>query len=139
MAIELHRVGNLDAAEKLYEGVLSALPENPDALHFKGVLLHQRGRTEQALELISASIALNDGIPDWHYNLGNVLVETGSSMRPRMPTRAPPRSRPSAPTSSTTSACCAATSTAPPMPRPRSGAPSSSTRRIRTPISCSAD
>lgn len=77
MAIELHRVGNLDAAEELYAGVLSALPENPDALHFKGVLLHQRGRTEQALELISASIALNDGIPDWHYNLGNVLVETG--------------------------------------------------------------
>jgi predicted TPR repeat methyltransferase len=77
MAIELHRVGKLDAAEKLYEGVLAALPENPDALHFKGVLLHQRGRSEQALELIGASIALNNGIPDWHYNLGNVLVETG--------------------------------------------------------------
>jgi hypothetical protein len=27
--------------------------------------------------LINASIALNDGIPDWHYNLGNALVETG--------------------------------------------------------------
>ena len=77
VAIELHRLGKLDAAEKLYEGVLTALPENPAALHFKGVLLHQRGRSEQALELIGASIALNDGIPDWHYNLGNVLVETG--------------------------------------------------------------
>lgn len=77
LAVQLHRAGGLDDAEKLYERILQVAPAHADAMHFKGVLAHQRGRSDQALELIRGSIALNAAVPDWHNNLGNVLLESG--------------------------------------------------------------
>ena len=44
-------------------------------MHFLGVLLHRRDRSDAAIELIERSIVLNPGMPDRHNNLGNVLVE----------------------------------------------------------------
>jgi predicted TPR repeat methyltransferase len=77
LAVKLHRAGGFDDAEKLYQRILDVAPANADALHFKGVLEHQRGRSEQALDLIRRSIELNGTVPDWHNNFGNVLLETG--------------------------------------------------------------
>jgi len=77
LAIAMHRANGLDDAEKIYTRILAAAPDHADALHFLGVLQHQRGRSEQALGAIRRSIALNDAVPDWHNNLGNVLLETG--------------------------------------------------------------
>ena len=77
LAIGMHRAGGLDDAELLYGRILAAAPDHPDALHFMGVLQHQRGRSARALELIRRSIAINPGVPDWHSNLGNVLLESG--------------------------------------------------------------
>jgi predicted TPR repeat methyltransferase len=77
LALNLHRRGGLDNAEKLYQRILRAAPGHADTLHFMGVLAHQRGRSEQALALIRGSIALNPALADWHNNLGNVLLETG--------------------------------------------------------------
>jgi len=34
LAIDAHRQGRLDEAEKIYRAVLKAQPSNPDALHF---------------------------------------------------------------------------------------------------------
>jgi predicted TPR repeat methyltransferase len=77
LAMAVHRANGLDDAEKIYGRILAARPDQPDALHFMGVLQHQRGRTEDALRLIRRSIALDATMPDWHNNLGNVLLERG--------------------------------------------------------------
>jgi hypothetical protein len=45
LAIYLHRSEQWDDAELLYRRILEAAPEQPDALHFLGVLSHQRGRS----------------------------------------------------------------------------------------------
>ena len=75
-AVSLHRAGELDKAERLYQRLLAANPNHVEALHFLGVLYHQRGRSERALKSIKAAIALAPGYADAHNNLGNVLKET---------------------------------------------------------------
>ena len=92
VAIELHRLRERDNAELLYRRILEVAPSHPDALHFLGVLLHQRGRSAQAIDLIRKSIALDPAPADRHNNLGNVLLELGPA-RPRPPTPTARRSR----------------------------------------------
>jgi len=77
IAIQLQRAGHLDEAETIYRRILEIEPDHADALHFLGVLFHQRGRGDAAIELIEKSIALQPGQSDRHNNLGNVLVELG--------------------------------------------------------------
>lgn len=76
-AVALHREARLDAAETVYGRILEAVPELPDALHFLGVLRHQRGHSKEGAELIRrAAVQLPDHI-GCHINLGNVLAESG--------------------------------------------------------------
>ncbi|VWX55974.1 Predicted methyltransferase, contains TPR repeat [Burkholderiales bacterium 8X] len=77
LALKLHRAGGLDDAGVLYDRILAVAPEHLDALHFKGVLAHQRGDSEAAIALIRRSVAIDGRLPDRHNNLGNVLLETG--------------------------------------------------------------
>ncbi|CAN5717916.1 tetratricopeptide repeat protein [soil metagenome] len=77
LAIAMHRANGLDDAETVYARILALVPDHADALHFMGVLQHQRGRSEDALRLIRRSIEVNGDVADWHNNLGNVLLETG--------------------------------------------------------------
>ena len=74
-AIKLHQSGGFAEAEKAYQRILGGQPDQPDALHFLGVLRHQTGESEEALELIGRAIALRPTHPDMHNNLGNVLRE----------------------------------------------------------------
>ncbi len=75
VAVQLHRLSQLGDAETIYRRILEALPEHPDAQHFLGILLHQRGRNDEAIERIEESIRLDPSLPDRHNNLGNVLLE----------------------------------------------------------------
>jgi predicted TPR repeat methyltransferase len=77
VAIQLHRAGHLEEGEIVYRRILAIAPDHPDALHFLGVLSHQRGRSDAALELIEKSIHLDPSQPDRYNNLGNVLIELG--------------------------------------------------------------
>lgn len=72
-AIKAHAGGNLDAAEKAYETILAAVPENPDALHFLGVLRYQQEASDEALRLIQTAINIRPGDAQQHNNLGKVL------------------------------------------------------------------
>lgn len=74
LAVGLHRQGQLDAAQELYERLLKRSPEHADANHFYGVLLSQRGRHAQAWEYISRSLRAKRFPADWHSNAGNVLL-----------------------------------------------------------------
>ena len=41
-----------------------------DCLHLLGVLAHQVGRNDLAVDLIGKALALNDRVPEFHYNIG---------------------------------------------------------------------
>jgi tetratricopeptide (TPR) repeat protein len=72
-ALQLHRQGRLDEAEKLYTRVLKAHRDHFDALHLLGMLHHQRGKAGEAYRLISTALKLNPRSPDALSNLAMVL------------------------------------------------------------------
>lgn len=74
-AMQEHGAGRFDAAQALYEQVLAAAPEQPDALHLMGVLEAQRGRHDSAAGLIGRAIQAHPGEAMFHNNLGNVCIE----------------------------------------------------------------
>src|SRR3990167_8380079 len=74
-AVDLLRSRELDKAELIFNSILARWPDQADALHFLGVLAHQRGHGEAALEKIRQAIAISPGTPGPWNNLGNVLVE----------------------------------------------------------------
>src|SRR5579872_6596192 len=76
-ALRHHQSGRLDEAERLYRQVLQGDPNHADALHFLGVIAHQRGHNDAALELLEQAIARNDRVASFHNNLGNVLKALG--------------------------------------------------------------
>jgi predicted TPR repeat methyltransferase len=72
-AVDLLRASRLDEAERLYNAILANWPEQPDALHFLGVLQNARGDRAAAEQLIRRAIELQpDEAGPWN-NLGNVL------------------------------------------------------------------
>lgn len=77
MAIGLHRDGRWDGAEKLYRRLLDFQPGDANAMHFLGMLLHQRGQRPEALALLQQSVAIDPTVAAWHNNLGNALLEAG--------------------------------------------------------------
>lgn len=46
-AMQAHQEGDMDTAQRLYEEVLTLRTAQPDALHYLGVLCHQRGAAKR--------------------------------------------------------------------------------------------
>jgi uncharacterized protein (TIGR02466 family) len=65
-----HGAGDLDAADAVYRKVLEVHPRHPDALHLHGLVAHQRGRHQQAVDLIGQAVSQNPGNPGYQNNLG---------------------------------------------------------------------
>jgi len=72
-----HSHGNLPQAAQIYQQILKANPEHPDALHLLGVLFAQTGDIKQAEHHIRKAITINPKQADYYSHLGNVLKETG--------------------------------------------------------------
>ena len=73
-AVELLRAERLEEADALLAQLRVTAPEDPDALHFQGVLRHAQGRNDEGIALIQASLArLESQAGAWN-NLGNLLV-----------------------------------------------------------------
>lgn len=77
LAMQYHKSGQLAKAADIYDDILAAIPDSVDALHYKGVIQHQIGESEAAIELISRALELSPVYPAAINNLGNVLRETG--------------------------------------------------------------
>jgi predicted TPR repeat methyltransferase len=77
IALECQKNGQLAEAAALYRTVLALTPDQPDALHYSGVLAHQDGRSEDAIALITKSLDLVPDQPDWHSNLGIIFQDRG--------------------------------------------------------------
>jgi len=69
-AIEHHQAGRLPQAEALYREILARDPSSVDALHLLGVIAHQVGRHDVALDLIGRAAILAPNNPAIHSNLG---------------------------------------------------------------------
>ncbi|HMI97150.1 MAG TPA: tetratricopeptide repeat protein [Micropepsaceae bacterium] len=76
-AFGLHQQGRLGEAEQLYREILARAPDQPDALHFLGVLETQRGRHEVGLAHMERAIAINPRNPAAQYNRANALRDIG--------------------------------------------------------------
>ena len=76
-AYRLQQEGRLVEAETLYRAVLDVAPEHPGSHHLLGLVEHQLGRHEPALQSIKRAIALNDSEPNYHNNLGTVYRALG--------------------------------------------------------------
>ena len=69
-AVGHHQAGRLQDAEKLYRLILGTVPEQPDALHLLGVIAHQVGKHDAAIELIEKSLKVFPNYATAHNNLG---------------------------------------------------------------------
>ena len=72
LAQDYHAAGKLERAEQIYSLILSADPENAEALFFTGVLRHQESRYQEALDFMLRGIEKLPGVANLHYNLGKL-------------------------------------------------------------------
>ena len=76
-AVEAHKAGNLEAAERGYRGVLALEPDHADAWHLLGVIAHQRGQTGAAVEHIQRALTLSGPQGAYLTNLGIAFSTLG--------------------------------------------------------------
>src|SRR5271155_2321894 len=74
IAMECYQAGRLAEAEAIYRQVLARQPDNVEAWHMLGAIAHQAGKNQDAAQLMSRAVQLNARIPDYHNNLGVVLL-----------------------------------------------------------------
>jgi tetratricopeptide (TPR) repeat protein len=69
-AQQMHQAGRLDEAAALYDAVLADNPDHAEALHFKGVLMFQKGDAGLGAPLIERALELRPDYPEALTNLG---------------------------------------------------------------------
>jgi len=75
--LQRHRDGNIAAAERDYRDYLVDHADDVDALHLLGVLLHQRGDSAAAMELLRRAVQIAPEVARLHLSLGGVLMQLG--------------------------------------------------------------
>jgi protein O-GlcNAc transferase len=70
MALQQYQAGDLQRAESLCRQVLQADPRQAVALNFLGVIAHQAGRHDIAVDYMKQSLLLAPGNEGFHSNLG---------------------------------------------------------------------
>lgn len=77
LAVQLLKARRLTEAEQLCRQILSAAPRHADTLHLCGLVAHNQGRSEQAVELIAQAIAVNGRDASYHNNIGEAYRALG--------------------------------------------------------------
>ncbi len=83
MALEAHRVGNLQRAESACEAILTVDPNRPEAWHLLGLLRNQSNDARGAIELIRQAIDLDPTNARFHFSLAAVFRQLGHEQRAR--------------------------------------------------------
>jgi predicted O-linked N-acetylglucosamine transferase (SPINDLY family) len=73
-AVHLHQAGNLDEAERIYRQILQGNPGEPNALYLLGMLAHQRGQHQAALELLGRAAVLLPRVEELRTSLAAVYL-----------------------------------------------------------------
>ena len=76
IALEHYQAGRLSQAEAIYQQILQAEPNHPNALHYCGMIAYQLGKSKVAVELISKAINANPS-SSMYCNLGIALLAQG--------------------------------------------------------------
>ena len=74
-ALEHQRAGQLAEAKGIYLGLLEANPDDANASHLLGMLMHQTGNGSQAIGLIKKALLLMPDTPLFLNNLGQVYLQ----------------------------------------------------------------
>jgi protein O-GlcNAc transferase len=74
IALQHHRSGRLQAAEQIYRQILTVEPDHADALHLIGLIAHQKGNHELAIECMSRAVRLKGNDATIHNNLGGAYA-----------------------------------------------------------------
>ena len=77
LAVQHHNAGDLTKAEGIYKQILQSNPDQPVALHLLGVIAHQTGKNDIAVDLITKALAIKPDIAEAHNNLGAVFEKLG--------------------------------------------------------------
>jgi protein O-GlcNAc transferase len=77
LALQHLQAGRLPQAKMLYEKILLAEPNHSDALHMSGLICHQQGNSQNAVNLINQAIRTRPSEPIYFSNLGKVLQSQG--------------------------------------------------------------
>ena len=77
IAVGHHQAGRWREADQMYREVLAKEPGQADALHLLGVLAHQFGQNDAAVELIGKAIGQRANFPVAYYNLGMAYKALG--------------------------------------------------------------
>lgn len=76
-AIELHRSGQLDAAEGQYKLAIEQSPNHADALYGLGTVLCQKGRHKDAVPILEQACKIVPDAPEFVFNLALALNNAG--------------------------------------------------------------
>jgi tetratricopeptide (TPR) repeat protein len=76
-ALQHHQAGHLTEAERIYRHILAKEARHADSLHLLGMIAHQDGRSEVAVDLIRKAIGINKNAASYHSNLGTILQAQG--------------------------------------------------------------
>jgi tetratricopeptide (TPR) repeat protein len=76
-ALAHQRAGRAGEAERVCRHILVIDPGNAQTLHLLGLIEHQCGRSDEAIEHIRKAITRNGRDPAFHHNLGNILRGKG--------------------------------------------------------------
>ena len=77
LALAHHAAGRLAEAEGIYRRILQAEPNQPVALNLLGVIAHQTGKNDVAVDLIAKAVAIKPDYAVAHYNLGLAFQDLG--------------------------------------------------------------
>jgi tetratricopeptide (TPR) repeat protein len=72
-ALAYQRAGRTAEAERTCRQILSVDPGHAQTLHLLGLIEHQRGRSDDAIQHIRMAITRDGRDPAFHHNLGNIL------------------------------------------------------------------
>lgn len=76
-ALALHQGQNFDAAEDAYRTLIGEHPDNPELHQYLGLVLHQKGENENALDHLGRAVELSPDAVQFRTNLGIVEIAAG--------------------------------------------------------------
>lgn len=69
-----HQAGKIASAKQRYREVLEINPQEPDALHFMGILAHQDGKNEKAISYLKQAVQARENFMAALQNLSKILL-----------------------------------------------------------------
>ena len=74
-AIDAHKAGQVQEADRLYEAILKIQPKHPDANHNMGVLAVSVGKFQEALQFFKTALEANPNSAQFWFSYIDILIK----------------------------------------------------------------